>query len=315
MHPEVTSVYIPVKTKDYRFWAILLSILGHSILVGTVLYFHSEAPPPPMHTVLVSPEELSELQGQIQANQQNNADHVGQTLNDNQNEPNLAPTNSETAKIMQEIAQREAEFQAQQAQLAQQINAQHEAEQQRIVDELNQKFAQQQETLSDYETAESRIDEIEAGLRADMERASDVIQQRADDKRIKIISKNITSDGQNLPKDSNRTNSPQGGIQGGNGEPRQGVKNGTNSAGYLSQIQSIIDRNWHPPTNSNGKKLTVQFSIAPSGAISNVRVQGSVDEAFKNSLKKAVQSSSPLPPPPADAYEEFRDNSFTFIAD
>ncbi|ELA08419.1 group A colicins tolerance protein [Moraxella macacae 0408225] len=331
MRPEVTSVYIPVKTQDYRFLAVLLSVFGHGLLLGAVLYFHSEPPPPPMQTVLISPEDLSQLQEQVKAKQQNNTKHTDQgytdqsdteqNLNQNQAE-NLPPPNPETAKIMQEIAQKEAEFQAKQAQLAKQVDEQHKAEQQRIVNELNQQLAEEQQTLREYAAAKNRIDEIEANLRADMERARDEIQRRVDEKRIRIESKNIATDGQSLAKNSSslsnnlpNNNLPNNHPQDANNEPKPRAKNEANFANYLNQIQTIIDNNWHPPTNSNGKKLTVQFSISPSGVISNIRVQGSGDEVFKNSLKKAVQSSSPLPPPPADAYEEFRYNQFTFIAD
>ena len=81
MYSEVTSVYVPVKTPDYKGWAILLSVLGHVILLLALAFFY-HSPPQPMETTLITPEQLAELEGQIRANQQNNADdrHHAQLL-------------------------------------------------------------------------------------------------------------------------------------------------------------------------------------------------------------------------------------------
>lgn len=71
MYAEVTSVYVPVKTPDYPVWAIVLSAIAHALVVGLLLFFYHNAPPAPMETSLITPEQLSAMQGQIKANQQN----------------------------------------------------------------------------------------------------------------------------------------------------------------------------------------------------------------------------------------------------
>ena len=62
MYSEVTSVYVPVKTPDYPFWAIILSVLVHVVLLALVIFFHHTAPPSPMQTTLVTPEQLAAVQ-------------------------------------------------------------------------------------------------------------------------------------------------------------------------------------------------------------------------------------------------------------
>ena len=71
MYAEVTSVYVPVKTPDYPVWAIVLSAIAHALVVGLLFFFYHNAPPAPMETSLITPEQLSAMQGQIKANQQN----------------------------------------------------------------------------------------------------------------------------------------------------------------------------------------------------------------------------------------------------
>ena len=48
MYAEVTSVYVPVKTPDYPFLAIVLSAIAHALVVGLLLFFYHNAPPAPI---------------------------------------------------------------------------------------------------------------------------------------------------------------------------------------------------------------------------------------------------------------------------
>lgn len=291
MYPEVTSVYVPVKTPDYRVWAILLSILGHGLLVGVILYFHNEAPPPPMETVLISPEELADIQGQIQANQQNNANQAGGMPT-----AQTAPTtNPETEKLMQQIAEQEAQFQANQAKIAEQIDQEFMQEQQAIVEQLDQEFAEKQAQLAEHKQAESNIDEIEANLRAQMEEAKRANQERIDSQRIKIESKDLSTNGERLPNAQSNSSNSNANNNAGNDTARRGAISGTNVASYRDSIVSKIYSNWNPPTNSNGKVLRVTIRLSPSGAVLSTNLNAS--DPFSKSLQEAINKSSPLPVP------------------
>lgn len=284
MYPEVTSVYVPVKTNDYRALAILLSIIGHIALLGGIAYFHNEAPPPPMQTMLITPDELADIQAQIQANADNNANKAGEspTVEKAQIDPN-------TAKVMQHIAEQEALFQANKAKMAKQVEQEFNAEQQQIIKELDAQLAEQQATIKDYEKAESNIDEIEANLRAEMDEAKRQNAERIESQKTKAENKDIATDGERL---ISATTSTQ---RAGNGEPKKGSQQGSNVASYKDAIVSKIYSNWNPPTNSDGKTLRVTIRLSPSGAVISTGIQA--DDPFAKSLKDAINKSSPLPVP------------------
>lgn len=282
MYPEVTSVYVPVKTKDYRALAILLSIIGHSVLLGGVVYFHKEAPPPPMQTMLISPEELAEMQSQIQANTSDGENNVGETASQKPKE-----TDPNTAKLMQQIAEQEALFQQNKAKMAEQVDKEFNAQQQQMIEELNEELAERQAMIEDFERAEANIDEIEAKLRSDMAKAEQQNRERIESQRIRAENKDIATDGERLL--SENTNK----AKGSSGEKRG--SQGANVANYRDAIVSKIYGNWQPPTNSDGKSLRVTLKLSPTGAVLSTGIFG--DDPFSKSLREAINKSSPLPVP------------------
>lgn len=325
MFPEVTSVYVPVKTPDYKKWAILLSALVHAAILGAVIYFHHKAPPAPMETSIVTPEQLAEIEGQIRANQQNNAAVSGDmagaksTLSDiiqkatNHSPPHTTPqTDTHTQQVMNEIAAKEAQWQKEQAQFAEQIDQEIAAENQQVIEQLNAEQAELQAKLSEYKNAEDSQDERRQQLIEEMEAS-----QKALDAKREQLKKSQATPNVDLGKDGDSTagTGQSQATVGGNGAPRKGGNTGGNAAGYISQIKGIIDSHWSPPANSQGKSLTVSFNISPTGAISNISVKGGGDEAFKRSLEQALQASNPLPAPPEAIYSKVDSNNFTFTAD
>lgn len=277
MYPEVTSVYVPVKNKDYRALAILLSVIGHSVLLGSIVYFHKEAPPPPMQTMLISPQELADMQSQIQANTNSEDNNAGETASQKHK------TDPNTAKLMQQIAEQEALFQQNKAKMAEQLDKEFNAQQQQIIDELDEQLAEKQAVIEDFERAESKIDEIEASLRAEMDKAKQQNLERIANQQIKAENKDISKDGERLS--DNEKTATSGEKRGSN----------TNVASYRDAIVSKIYSNWSPPTNSDGKSLRVTLRLSPTGAVISTNITG--DDSFSKSLKEAISKSSPLPVP------------------
>ncbi len=311
MYAEVTSVYVPVKTPDYPVWAIVLSAIAHALVVGLLFFFYHNTPPAPMETSLITPEQLSAMQGQIKANQQNelaqNQATAGEmagaptpSLNSQtlstvpMNTPHSTSTNQiETVK--DNLAAKQAQWEKEQALFAEKLDREVAAERQSVIDELNQRNETQQRNLQDYKIAESNIDEVKNEIRANnaaYNKNLNANSERQSDNSIKSL---------DLGKDDQSTGAGQSQSSGGQGSSRRGGASGGSSAGYVSQVMAMIDANWNVPTNSNGNSLTASFSIAVDGTISNITIRGSSDAAFKASLQQAINQSSPLPPPPNGA--------------
>lgn len=311
MYAEVTSVYVPVKTPDYPVWAIVLSAIAHALVVGLLFFFYHNAPPAPMETSLITPEQLSAMQGQIKANQQNalaqNQATAGEmagaptpSLNSQtlstvpMNTPHSTSTNQiETVK--DNLAAKQSQWEKEQALFAEKLDREVAAERQGVIDELNQRNETQQRNLQDYKIAESNIDEVKNEIRANnaaYNKNLNANSERQSNNSIKSL---------DLGKDGQSTGAGQSQSSGAQGSSRRGGASGGSSAGYVSQVMAMIDANWNVPTNSNGNSLTASFSIAADGTISNITIRGSSDAAFKASLQQAINQSSPLPPPPNGA--------------
>jgi membrane protein involved in colicin uptake len=311
MYAEVTSVYVPVKTPDYPVWAIVLSAIAHALVVGLLFFFYHNAPPAPMETSLITPEQLSAMEGQIKANQQNalalnqatNGEMAGaptpslnsQTLSTApMNTPHSTSTNQiETVK--DNLAAKQAQWEKEQALFAEKLDREVAAERQSVIDELNQRNETQQRNLQDYKIAESNIDEVKNEIRANnaaYNKNLNANSERQSENNIKSL---------DLGKDGQSTGVAQSQSSGSQSSSRRGGASGGSSAGYVSQVMVMIDANWNVPTNSNGNSLTASFSIAADGTISNITIRGSSDAAFKASLQQAINQSSPLPPPPNGA--------------
>ncbi|MFO1383874.1 MAG: cell envelope integrity protein TolA [Moraxella sp.] len=311
MYAEVTSVYVPVKTPDYPVWAIVLSAIAHALVVGLLFFSYHNTPPAPMETSLITPEQLSAMQQQIKANQQNqlaqNQATAGEmagaptpSLNSQtlstvpMNTPHSTSTNQiETVK--DNLAAKQAQWEKEQALFAEKLDREVAAERQGVIDELNQRNETQQRNLQDYKIAESNIDEVKNEIRANnaaYNKNLNANSERQSDNSIKSL---------DLGKDGQSTGAGQSQSSSGQGSSRRGGASGGSSAGYVSQVMAMIDANWNVPTNSNGNSLTASFSIAADGTISNITIRGSSDAAFKASLQQAINQSSPLPPPPNGA--------------
>lgn len=331
---EITNVYVPVKTPDHKKWALLLALLIHSGILGFIIYTNhaKNLDEDVMETTLVTPEQLSAIQGQIAANQNNQAQNTGDSLNpdgtpanapstseflaggSHSNMPAPQPTpqptlSPEAQAIADDLAKRQAEFERQRDAVADEIDKEAEAELQGVADNLKQQRIDELKKVQQFKNAESNSDEEAEALKKETEQVAKKLQSQ---REALAAAKNASNQSFGIKADPNASTG-SGQTAGGNGTPRAGNKNGGSSAGYLNRIMAIIYANWNPPSNSKGKTLTAHFNISTSGSVSGVSISGNGDDAFKNSLIQAIQNSS-LPPPPADSYAEFQSNDFTFKA-
>lgn len=75
---------------------------------------------------------------------------------------------------------------------------------------------------------------------------------------------------------------------------------------YSKIIQSRIKDAWRWHDPNTALKTQVSFDIEPDGVVKNVRIlRGSGESRFDDSVVRAVEKASPLPPPPESVYEQY----------
>jgi colicin import membrane protein len=76
---------------------------------------------------------------------------------------------------------------------------------------------------------------------------------------------------------------------------------------YRQRITNLIKGNWANAIRRAGLVAVVRFDLAPDGTVSEIQLlSSSGDKNYDQSVMRAVQRSSPLPPPPERYREEFR---------
>lgn len=142
------------------------------------------------------------------------------------------------------------------------------------------------------------------------------------EEHIKDLAKNPPSEDEGEDEGSDETEAGAKGPEGGgpvatNGPPSEGkgrgVGAGTGSAGilqdpefilYYKTVQDQIKKSWTFTSGSNDLTARVDFAIGPDGALHNLKIAtSSNDAAFDDSVLRAVRRAAPFPAPP----EKFRD--------
>ncbi len=106
-----------------------------------------------------------------------------------------------------------------------------------------------------------------------------------------------------------------GGQAGGSGPPTIGGAQGEGGGGlvrglefimYTEQVKRRVKESWIVAEQKPGLSATVRFGIQPDGEVFAVElVKASGDNAFDQSVVRAVKKANPLPPPPQTYQQEF----------
>ncbi|MCC6848366.1 MAG: TonB family protein, partial [Deltaproteobacteria bacterium] len=100
---------------------------------------------------------------------------------------------------------------------------------------------------------------------------------------------------------------------GGEGPGGGGTVRGLEFVVYYNQMLSRIKERWAWVGTRGDLRVTVRFSILPSGEISNIRLtERSGDQSFDASVERAVKGAGPLPPPPEAYRSDFTDVELKF---
>ena len=82
---------------------------------------------------------------------------------------------------------------------------------------------------------------------------------------------------------------------------------------YRALLIQYIKSGWKWPEKNAPLMAQVELDIAPDGRITRVDLAStSGDSRFDSSALRAVEKASPLPPPPAEVYEFFKQVTITF---
>ncbi len=320
MQQEITSVYVPVKTPDYKILAIILSILIHIGLIGFVIFHNNhQNKPVVMETVLITPEQLTAIQQQIQANQQGNGQanfadyrslnsnnaHTKQASSSSRSEKTHQQSTSESQKISDDLAKRQSEWEAQRDAVAEQLDKEAMQSLQDVEQQVTEQRIEEVQRLKDLKHAESNADAVAEKIRQQHQDAQK--QQRVENER-----KPANEDSERSVTIGNTNNSSEAGNA---QSSREGANSGGNSASYQQAIISKIYQNWHPPENRGGKTLRANIRLSSSGDVTSITVSNSDDQAFIDSLENAIRASSPLPVPSDPAmFQKFANLTLTFKA-
>lgn len=331
MSKEITNVYVPVTTPDHKKWALLLALLIHSGILGFIIYTNhpKNLDEPVMQTTLVTPEQLTAIQGQIAANQNNHASNTGDSINpdgktatapsmsdflaggsqSNMPAPNPIPrTSTEAQALADDLAQRQAAFEKDRDTVAASLDKEGKAELQDVAESIDQQLQDDKQKVIEYKTSANNVDSETEALRKEAQAATNALRAKSN----ALTASQATGNKNFSLKADLNANTGAGQSQGGNGTARLGSSKGGDVASYRNIVQSTINNNWNPPPNAkNGTSQTAYFDISTSGTISNVRVDGS-DSPLKTSLIQAINSAS-LPPPPPEVASRFASNTMRFV--
>ena len=100
---------------------------------------------------------------------------------------------------------------------------------------------------------------------------------------------------------------------GGEGPGGGGTVRGLEFVVYYNQMLNRIKDRWTWVGTRADLRVTVSFSILPSGEITNIRlVERSGDQTYDASVERAVKGAGPLPPPPEAYRSDFADVELKF---
>src|SRR5262249_27887147 len=101
---------------------------------------------------------------------------------------------------------------------------------------------------------------------------------------------------------------PAGGGEAAGGAGGGGTVVGTEFLAYRQRIFSIIKNNWVQADRKTKLVALVRSELTPEGEVGNVRLErSSGDKAYDLSVVRAVERSSPLPPPPETYRDDFHE--------
>ena len=318
MH-NAPAVYVPTQPEGNGLTLpTLLSLLAHGLVIGLLVYNyqHTEVDMTgSLETVMVSPEQLADMQGQILANRAaaqaqaaNTNSSATAVTQANESDSNNANQNSSQSSSQQVPSFSRPDDTAGRPLLMSEEHHQRLLEQNR---EYEQRMAEWAEELD--ESMAEKHDAVEQDKRDEQIESQQRLQEyhnkpndslkinrpTATDKNIKINAGSsgkafsLSEDGQ--PTISGSTPSQSSDTTSTTKESSRSAAGGNRGASN-NEIISLIKRNYNPPTGAKGttQRATLTITVNASGKVTNVSVSGP-DSRVNEAAKQAAWDADSFP--------------------
>lgn len=302
------AVFVPTQPEgDGLKLPTLLSLLAHGVILGLLIYnFQSPVleSAGSIETVMVSPEQLADMQGQILANRA--ATEAAQlssgAISDEPFNPNdmtvAGPNSSESTSqqvplTMRSDQARREDYEASMEAFRAETNQEALGRIQAPLDEAHERYLEEQEQLSSFKHTQNNPPKIERPTSS-----SRNVEITAGSSGSEGEGKNYSlSDGQSTTSnDSSASSSPKG------------SSGSSGSSATDNDIRAMIRRNFFSPEGQEGKSATTMLTITvnSSGQIIKVDASGN-NPLFDAAVEKAARDTGSLPIGPDDRkYPTFR---------
>lgn len=297
------AVYVPTQPEGNGLtMPMLFSLLAHSLVIGLLVYSYQNAEVEmvgSLETVMVSPEQLAEMQGQILANR---AAAQAQAASANSSssivtQANESDSNDANQNSTQPSSQQVPSFSRPDDTTGRPLLMSEEHHQRLL--ERNRVYEQQMAELAeqlDESIAESH-DPIQEKLRKDKAELEKLryIQQHP----VTIARPN--ADSTNIEFESNDPDGAPQDYSLAKGESISGDKATSNAkkssrGASNNEIINLIKRNYNPPIGAKGatQRATLIITVNANGKVTNVSVSGP-DSKVNEAAKQAVWDADSFP--------------------
>lgn len=275
--------------------SLLLSILFHGLLVAGILFLAKPKPLPKvvsMEASLVGSGDLAGIQGQIaKAYAKNQAQ--AQTQSQSQ-APSTPAKPSPSHDYSQEIARREAEYQAQMKAYADALDQDIASEMHAYQQALDEAEREREREVAELERRERSNDDIAQENAKELQKAKEQLAKERTQQAKQEASASSSNDRPAQTAQSSQGQSQTGTHTGSSGGSPNAGSAGASKASAMSAIKERIYHNWSPEAGLKGKSLTATIRVDSTGQLSDIRF-GAGDKSLAPSLENAIRASAPFP--------------------
>lgn len=280
--------YQPPKSDDTATMPLIFSVVVHLLVVGVIVFWQAPKPEPTVAGIEASffgQADLEAVEGAIRENAR--LAQQGDDGKDETNTKQLTPS-PETLAINEELARKQAEFEAEMAKFAAELDKEALAEQKEFAKALDEQAKEEQQKLNEAREAfanqDEKVKENQKALDEAREARDNAIAEDEAEKRRQGGKSGSLSTGTQTT----------GATSGTGAKTTQGASSGVNQTNLRNAVAQHIKRFWRP-VGEKGTRLDTQIRVDASGNVLSVKVSGGT-EAQRQSLETAIYNASPITP-------------------
>lgn len=303
MH-KAPVVYVPTQPEGNGLTLpTLLSVLTHGLVIGILIYTYQNTEADTVQsieTVMVSPEQLAEMQGQILANRaaaasamQAESSASSESFNgsvsqsNSQRVPVFTRSNDPASQPMlmseeqhQRLFEQNQDYERRMAEWAAQLDESMTEEHGQVEQEKKEQLIEEQKQLGDFRNKQNNPPKITRSNDTDKNLK---IETGSPDRKL-----SLSEDGESTLSGDTVTSST---AKGSSRSTSSGSRDASNS-----EIINLIKRNYNPPIAAKGSTqyTTLTITVNTSGNVTNVSVSGP-DSAVNEAAKQAVLNTGSFP--------------------